>query len=484
MDSPHAAPFALGHWSFLSEDQRRFADLTGDVNPMHMDAVAARRLITGRPVVHGIHTMLAALERLDPAVLRNVASVTCEFVNPVSVGDAIDLALHTDETALSELRVSVAELDCTRIRLRNVAAAALPRPAPGAVLSPEEDIGRLAAPLTRPAAEWTGTRQRLGLPAARFDQAFPALCAHWGERRVAAIGALSTYVGMVCPGLHSVFSAVDLEPSSQDSGSLVFEVLKYDARFRLFVVAFDGPVRGQLRAFVRPEAQPQPNMTHLATHVPADAFAARQAWVIGGSRGLGELSAKLAAAGGADVTLTYATGADDARRVVAEITSSGRGRAQARALDVMQDDWATWLADRPAPDALFYFASPRIFRKKAGVLDAAQLQEFIDCYVHRFAALCLALEQRATRPVKVFVPSTVFIDERPRGMTEYAMAKAAAEVLAADLGRTLRQVSFLVQRLPKLATDQTATVMGTRTASNVEVLLPIVRSMLNEVEAD
>jgi acyl dehydratase len=41
--------------------QEQFARLSGDRNPMHMDAVAARRTQAGKPVVHGVHTLLWAL---------------------------------------------------------------------------------------------------------------------------------------------------------------------------------------------------------------------------------------------------------------------------------------------------------------------------------------------------------------------------------------------------------------------------------------
>ena len=68
----------------------------------------------------------------------------------------------------------------------------------------------------------------------------------------------------------------------------------------------------------------------------------------------------------------------------------------------------------------------------------------------RFHELCLWLDS-ADRPIRVYLPSTVFITERPKGMTEYAMAKAAAEVLADDLNRSLNNVRIVHTRLPRLA---------------------------------
>ena len=63
-------------------------------------------------------------------------------------------------------------------------------------------------------------------------------------------------------------------------------------------------------------------------------------------------------------------------------------------------------------------------------------------------------------------------------MTEYAMAKAAAEVLVDDLNRALSSVALLSQRLPRLTTDQTSSPFIENTMSNVDVMLPIIDSML------
>ena len=47
---------------FTSADQIQFATVSGDCNPMHVDAVQARRMQSGAPVVHGIHLLLWALD--------------------------------------------------------------------------------------------------------------------------------------------------------------------------------------------------------------------------------------------------------------------------------------------------------------------------------------------------------------------------------------------------------------------------------------
>ena len=157
--------------------------------------------------------------------------------------------------------------------------------------------------------------------------------------------------------------------------------------------------------------------------------------------------------------------------------AAGAGTCETLALDLSQQDFAA-LDLAGDLDAVYFFATPRIFRKKADTFDKALFAEFAQFYLERFAQLCRWLETRpGDRPVTVYLPSTVFITERPKGMTEYAMAKAAAEVLADDLNRTLQRVRVVHTRLPRLATDQTASIMGVSVASNVDTLLPVVRQV-------
>jgi hypothetical protein len=62
-------------------------------------------------------------------------------------------------------------------------------------------------------------------------------------------------------------------------------------------------------------------------------------------------------------------------------------------------------------------------------------------------------------------------------MTEYTMAKAAGEVLCADLNKALSPSHVTISRLPRLATDQTASVTAVETADPLQTMLPLVREV-------
>src|SRR5271170_4616922 len=94
---------------FVSADQERFAAVCGDRNPIHMDAVAARRTLVGFPVVHGIHALLWGLDCLFRYLpdLAPVASIQVSFEKMIYVGDRVQvvLARYDKQRLRVELRV-------------------------------------------------------------------------------------------------------------------------------------------------------------------------------------------------------------------------------------------------------------------------------------------------------------------------------------------------------------------------------------------
>jgi NAD(P)-dependent dehydrogenase (short-subunit alcohol dehydrogenase family) len=211
--------------------------------------------------------------------------------------------------------------------------------------------------------------------------------------------------------------------------------------------------------------------------VAADEFAGRTALVVGGSRGLGAVTCKLLAAGGARVFATYATGKAEADALVAEICAArGPAAASALACDVKGDIAAQFSGLPAGITHLYYFATPRIAFQSARTFAHSRFQELLSIYVDCFEKVAAWLTSHSTsRPISILYPSTVFINNRPKGMTEYAMAKAAGEVLAKDLAEALG-IRIATPRIPRVLTDQTATVLPIQVADAVDVMLPLLRA--------
>ena len=459
---------------FGDDDQQRFAAESRDFNPMHVDPVAARRLLSGRQVVHGVHTLIQALDLWQPPAGATGWAVQCNFAHPVNVGDRVAFTAMHDAHDRYRLAAVVEGVAATDIVLRRLEQAIGP---PDLGDTAPRRIGPLATALDEPPQSWVDQCLEIAPWQDRLYALYPGAAALIGAAALSDLARLSFVVGMVCPGLHSVFSSLQFTAAGAVTpGPLRVKVTRYDPRFRMFFIAFRGAVQGELRAFLRPPPQAQPRAADLAGRVERDSWAGRRALVVGGSRGLGELMAKMLAAAGCDVTISHALGRDDAAAVAEDIRHLGAGRCDIVALDLSRPFEPPPMLRAQDMDAVFYFATPRIQAKRSQIFHRQAFDEFASFYLERFHELCLWLEGGG-RPVRVYLPSTVFVSERPKGMTEYAMAKAAAELLAEDLNRTLRHVRIVHTRLPRLATDQTAAITPLTTADNVSVLFDVMQAM-------
>lgn len=173
--------------------------------------------------------------------------------------------------------------------------------------------------------------------------------------------------------------------------------------------------------------------------------------------------------------VTWQSGRDDAERVAQEIRSAG-GTCEVFAYDSRNPaaEQLALLAD--APTHAYYFATPAIFRSQSEIFSSERLKEFLAVYVDGFWHLARSLRVRQPR-LSLYYPSSIFVTERPEGMTEYTMAKAAGEVLCADMNVSLSPLRVFVSRLPRLPTDQTASVTPVETASPLDTMLSIIREV-------
>ncbi|ADW67222.1 MaoC domain protein dehydratase [Granulicella tundricola MP5ACTX9] len=471
------------------EGQERFAAATGDRNPIHMDAVQARRTQAGLPVVHGMHTLLWALETLttEDHIVRCPTRIKVKFLKWVYLGDMAEIILVSSVESILRFRVEVAGMSTLSAEIHFGASSADQQ-------IELEDIHSRSAqtPLEAPRNLDLAELEKISgnaFVATKQDmrQMFPDLCDLVEARTVAELAACSYVVGMEAPGLYSTFSKLDLEigltPTGGAGESLSFNVARVDERFRKAQIHVIGSnIDGFLDTFVRTPPVEQATMPELASRVRPEEFADMRALIIGGSRGLGELTAKLIGAGGGSSTITYTLGKLEAGKVIDQIRSAGK-QIEMLPYDVRKPA-ASQLSLLNGPIThLFYFATNAIFRPKGEVMSSSILADFSVFYIQGFYDLCKELVGSektyvsAKAPLAVYYPSSIAVEERPAGMTEYSMIKAAGEILCDDMNQHMPGLHIITTRLPRLRTDQTAGVLPEREQDPVDILLPILRKL-------
>ncbi len=300
-------------FSFSPERQELFARLSGDYNPIHTDPVACRRLIHGQPVVHGVHALLWAFNVwLEAEANRiRITRLSVKFRSPCFVGKVPQVAVTSQGDLAAKLAVTVdgAKMLVATVEWQRATTADLDLPASSA-----EGVVCRSPSLSE-------MRKLSGEIPLVFDRPlakalFPNVERCLAAEQVAVLLATSRLVGMEVPGRNSIFGGMELEAiENSQQPLLTYRVEDYDERLSLVTIRVDGPgLSGLVSALLRPEARHQSTVADLRKLVPADLFRGERALVIGGSRGLGEVAAKVFALGGAEVRLTYHQGATDAEK--------------------------------------------------------------------------------------------------------------------------------------------------------------------------
>jgi hypothetical protein len=476
------------NFTLTERESWQFARLSGDFNPLHVDPVAARRLQFGGTVCHGVHLVLAALDGavasglLSPAQIAGIAAL---FGASVRTGTQVDLAFAVEADG-SRLRMAATTEGRPLFTARLTLSGELPPgPMPADAEPDAPQPPQWAEFPSDPALPLPTSSVPLQVNAALMRDMFPALAgAPQGPQIVADLLATTRIVGMSCPGLHSIYSEFKLSrrdpPAVAPATTMPYAVQRADPRFRSVRIGVTGnTMEGTLQAFFRAPPVAQPLLAELRSAVDPQRFAGQRALVVGGSRGLGELVAKLLLAGGAQVTLTYARGQADADRICQEAAALGLA-ASSLALDLGTDlppALARHMADAGLTH-LYHFATPQIARNATGHWSQRLFEEFCKFYVRGFADVARAAASTASRsrPLSVLYPSTVFLDQPEKGFAEYCAAKAAGEAVCDHLGLEPGLAVFR-PRLPRLQTDQNSSFLGVEGAAPLAVMLRVLEDM-------
>ena len=443
----------LEHRRFSEADQIDFAALSGDRNPLHIDPLVSRRLLFGRWVVHGVHTLLWALDAYCAQAGESVAlaSLNVEFKAPVSPGDECSVSVAEKrgrivlEVKSGGRRSMVAKFKTNAEARERVALIPGSPPVSEPVALERSELERAAGDTP------------LQLDEAALIRMLPALHKHARSDQVAVLLASTRIVGMQCPGLNSVFAGLRLDFTSDrhDGESFLhYETRIFEPRFSLLELDLVGPgVQGTATCYERPQPHAQPSFAEVRAQLRSDCFAGQVALVVGGSRGLGALTATMVAAGGGEVLISYCRGREDAETLAGEIAAAG-GRARTLQLDVSDADSIARLETPADLSHVYYFATPRITRNETA-FDEVLVDSFREIYVDGFEA-CVRHLLSGSPSLSIFYPSSIYVTEGERGFAEYARAKQEGEVLCARLEDAHPGLRIRASRLARLATDQTA----------------------------
>ena len=462
--------------AFSPGDLTAFAELSGDFNPLHTDPVAARRTQFGECVAHGVLVLMWALDCLQAQSTpkRRWEKISARFLRPVPTGLKVGVTIK--EKSPDEILLMVGESGRTLLQC-DVTWVQTDSTAP---ISSALDI---FPPREVPVQACIETKAPMGeaidlyWPVKSGQQMFPELAKTQSPDSLSVLLAATRVIGMRVPGEHSVFLQIEMTfaPHPEIQQPLMYRVAEFRKSSQRLGVAIAGSAgQGMLWALVA-----QTDMATVKQRIPRERFLGRRVIVIGGSRGLGEIAAKVLTAGGAEVILSYRVGSDDASRVVADIAAHG-GRANAFQLDASNTDWENKMeANCTQFDHLCYFPTPPIVGGDGCTFNVELFEKFCAVYVAGFIKVAQWFAKQNVGRFSLFNASTVYVETPPLRNLEYAAAKAAAEACCRWIAAAYPQSRVYVARFPRLNTDQTASFLSAGEHDNLETMFAELSAWLS-----
>jgi acyl dehydratase len=191
----------IGELRIDALSQMNFARLTGDYNPVHVDAAVGRRSSFGNVIAHGMNVALSATERYLAARLRetaapspDIARIQLQFLKPVFVDEPLSIVCVSADRKRTRFSVRHQQSDLATITLvwRETASEAGKHPS-AALASQQRVEPRRRDAVRRRIQDGDGVAGKLPLQIGgdRLAHAYPR-CVDWlGERTVAGLALLN-----------------------------------------------------------------------------------------------------------------------------------------------------------------------------------------------------------------------------------------------------------------------------------------------------
>ena len=450
--------------AFKIEDQFDFACFSGDFNPIHVDPIYSRRTMIGECIVHGVHGFLYALNSL---LEFNGCTVNCfeiKFIKPIPLNVLVSCVLVDED----EMQI-VGDANNIYTKIKFSIDTKFLRDD----LQTMNKTERLPKPLNMTLDEcstFTGSDWAYSGNSIVGENLFPKLFQAYGHSAIVELIGTSEVVGMRCPGLKSLFLSLKGKFSNKDYLP-TYRVLECDKRFGILSLIFEGRrLEAEAKVLYLRSQLSNLSISKISQIVTRNEFKDVNALVIGGSRGLGEIVAKLIAYGGGRVVITYDKGEDDAQKVQQEVTEWG-GKCRTLQLSVTEN----FSIPKDNFNQIYYFASSKIKKEDRDFIDQILLDKYDLFYVNGFRNL---LNQILKNDLKsnVFYPSTIFLNGNSNGYWAYTEAKARGEQICREFNDK-NLLRALYSRLPRLATDQNLGLIQDEFPEAVDILYPIILKM-------
>lgn len=448
----------IGYKIYKQEDQIEFAKISKDYNDIHLEKNIARKLIFGQQIVHGVNILITALKLLKN-YNKKIRVISCEFKEPIFLYKKITFFKIENNSSTTILVKSNKEIKT--------------------IISINNDIHNI---YKNDSIKLDNSKKNKKILINRNKFLVPknylGLKKFFSEVQIKEILSLSFFIGIIYPGKYSLIAGlhIDFRQNLIANSNISFSVIKIDQRINKSIIEFQGNIIGNIFAFSY-KIPIFKNIEKLKKKIrPINTLKNKSSLIIGGSRGLGEITSKILSILGSKIYLTYYMGKIEATKIKDDIQKIVKNECKIIKLNMLDKKFITKIKDISNIDYIFYFASPKILN--SNFFDIKLFNNYKKIYCDNFYKICKTLNSKSKKKIKVFYPSTIFLDYKIKKFREYVKAKSHGEKIVKKINKQFKNINVCSIRLPEMNTSQNISILKRNKIDNEKIMTSIIKDFV------
>lgn len=448
----------IGDKIYKNKDQIEFAKISKDYNDIHIKKNIARKLIFGQQIVHGVNILITALKLLKN-YNKKIRIIKCEFIEPVFLYKKITffkIENNSNTTILVKSNKEIKTIIYINNDMHNI--------------DKNESIKFDSSKKNK---KILINRNKFFLP-----KNYLCLKKFFSKEQIKEILSLSFFVGIIYPGKYSLISSLHINFRKKliANSNICFSVMKIDKRINKSIIEFQGNITGNIFAFSY-KIPIFKNIKKLKKKIePINLLKNKNSLIIGGSRGLGEITSKILSILGSKIYLTYYMGKIEATKIKNDIQKIVKNDCKIIKLNMFDKKFITKIKDFSNIDYIFYFASPKILN--SNFFDIKLFYNYKKIYCDNFYKMCKILNIKAKKKIKVFYPSTIFLDYKIKKFKEYLKAKSLGEKIIKKINKQFKNINICSIRLPEMNTSQNISILKRNEIDSEKIMTSIIQDFV------
>lgn len=457
---------------FKLKDQITFSKLSGDFNPIHLDKEWARKEYPGEIVIYGVLILLWAIESTSHQ--NQISMIKARFIQPALLNDELDLEKKIEndkQIILISIRKNlVARFELLydkNLKIKNSFSISkfdsftYPKKLSFEELVIDKGIVYLS-------------NRDLEL-----SSIYPNSSKYLGDLALKGLLNISRLVGMYCPGLRSIFSTIDISIISNPK-DLEYNVIKANRKLGYSKINVNGlNLNGTVSAyFTEDYIEEEIELKNIKSNNYKDSSA-----LVIGSSGLGRVVSNILLENNGKVVLT-SRNLKKKNNLNQNIVNYCPNLTLME-LDIEEKDSInSFFKDLKSPiKSLYYFPSPRIFRRRLKEVSSKDLNDFLNIYVFKYIQFVEMFLNSGKCGNKLIIgyPSSVAINQKLTDQFEYYSAKKIGEYACDLLLKKFKSLDIVIKRFPRLSTRQTNSFLKVETENSSDVMKRFVKSIESKI---